>query len=187
MFICLLYGLVVLIAIFLVPQGTKLFRTTKAQAMYKYVLFGAYTGGILWLTLVKRWGMEVSRSRFQPFYVARRLLNCWFHFKDISTSVCKALLRNSKGLLNSTRATPVEDLFLNIILFIPLGFLLPYAFPKLRFWKTVCLALLLSVFIETVQYVAQIGCCDIDDVINNTLGACIGYICFWLYTKLAHQ
>lgn len=172
---------------FLVPQGAKFFRTAKSQAIYKYSLFSAYVGGVLWLTLVKRWGMEVSQVRFQPFYVARRLLNCWFHFKDISASVCKALLRNSKGLFNSTHATPVEDLFLNIILFIPLGFLLPYAFPKLRFWKTICISLLLSVCIEGTQYVAQLGCCDIDDVINNTLGACIGYGCFSLYTKVGRH
>ena len=151
MLVCLLYGLAVLVVVFLVPQGAKLFRTAKAQAIYKYSLLSAYTGGILWLTLVKRWGLEVSRYRFQPFYVARRVLNCWFHFKDISASTCRAILRNSKGLFNSARATPVEDLFLNIILFIPLGFLLPYAFPKLRFWKTVSISLLLSVFIESVQ------------------------------------
>ena len=187
MFICLLYGLAVLAVIFLIPQGAKLFRTVKARAVYKYSLLGAYTGGILWLTLVKRWGMEVSRTRFQPFYVARRLFNCWFHFKDISASTCRALLRNSKGLFNSARATPVEDLFLNIILFIPLGFLLPYAFAKVRFWKTLGISLLLSVGIEAIQYFAQLGCCDIDDVINNTLGACIGYSCFLLYTKLAHR
>ena len=180
---CALFGVFVLAVLFLVPLGAKLVGAYRAK-YYKYTLLTIYLGGILWLTLANRWGMEVSRVRFKPFYVVRQMLNCWFGFKKIAASTCRAVFRNSRHLFDSVSASPVEDLFLNIVLFIPLGFLLPYVWPKLNFWKTIFISIFLSSCIEGIQYVAQLGCCDIDDIINNTLGACIGYSCFWIYSKI---
>ncbi|MBP5617096.1 MAG: VanZ family protein [Elusimicrobiaceae bacterium] len=180
---CLLFGSLVLIAMFLIPLGGKYLRTLKTQTCYKYTLLALYVGGILWLTLANRLGMEVSRYRFKPFYVVRQMLNCWFGFKKISAATCRAVFRNTKNLFASAHASPVEDLLLNIVLFLPIGFLLPYVWPKFNFWKTALAGLLFSSVIEGVQYLAQWGCCDIDDVINNTLGTCIGYFCYRIYQR----
>ena len=187
MFTCLLFGLVVLGILFLIPLGGSLFPNSKWKTGYKYVLLGAYVGGVLWLTLVKRLGMEILRVRFQPFYVVRQMLNCWFGFKEIASSTCRAVFRNSKNLFGSSHASPVEDLFLNIILFVPFGFLLPYLFPKLNAWKTILLATVFSSVVEAVQYFAHMGCCDIDDVINNVLGTCIGYACWAFYKRMVRR
>ncbi len=35
--------------------------------------------------------------------------------------------------------------------------------------------MLLSITIETLQYIFNVGVADIDDVILNTIGACAGY------------
>ena len=183
---CIYFGLFVLLVMFLVPQGIKLFRTPKAKNIYKYVLFTIYGGGVLWLTLVNRFELDVARTRWDPFYVIRLLTNCALKTKKYPAYVCKNALKNSKHLFDSIHATPIEDLLLNIILFMPLGFLLPYIWPKLNLWKTVLLAFIISATIETTQYIAHWGCLDIDDIINNTLGACIGYSCFALYKRLAH-
>ena len=171
--------------IFLVPQGAKFCRTPKTQTLYKYVLFSIYGGGVLWLTLVNRFELDVSRVRWEPFYVVRLLANCALNTKKYPAYICKNALKNSKYLFDSIHATPIEDLLLNIILFIPLGFLLPYIWPKLNGRKTVLMAFVISVTIETTQYIAHWGCLEVDDIINNTLGACIGYGCFKLYKRLA--
>ena len=59
------------------------------------------------------------------------------------------------------------DIRLNILLFIPLGLLIGG-------WKGVVGGFLLSVSIETIQYIGCLGYCEIDDVINNSIGAGIG-------------
>lgn len=187
MLTCFLFGLVVLGSMFLVPLSAKCLRTSKQQQSYKYILFALYVGGLLWLTLINRLGMKISSVRFHPFHVVRQMLNCWFGFQKIAATTCKAVFRNSKNLLDSAHATPVEDLCLNIILFIPFGFLLPYLWPKLNFYKTVLLSLIFSILIEGFQYIGHLGCCDIDDVINDTLGTCIGYGCFVIYKKIAKK
>lgn len=61
---------------------------------------------------------------------------------------------------------------LNILFFIPYGFL----FPRKNNWKFVFVtALVLSVFIELSQFIFNLGWCEVDDVISNTLGAMIGW------------
>ena len=181
---CIYFGLFVLLIVFLVPQGVKLCRTSKAKNIYHSILLFIYGGGILWLTLVNRFELDVARVRFEPFYVLRLLTNCAFKTNKYPAYICRNALKNSKRLFDSIHATPIEDLLLNVILFMPLGFLLPYIWPKLNFWKTVFLSFCLSTAIETTQYIAHWGCLDIDDIFNNTLGACIGYSCWALYKKV---
>ena len=60
-------------------------------------------------------------------------------------------------------------------MFVPYGFLLPLLFCKTRtFWKTFIIVFFSSFMIEFVQYFIGRSC-DIDDLIMNTLGGCIGY------------
>ena len=181
---CLYFGLFVLIIMFLVPQGGKLFRSSKTQNFYKGILLFIYGGGVLWLTLANRFELDVSRVRWEPFYVVRLLANCALHTKKFSAYVCKNVLKNSKNLFDSVHATPIEDLLLNIILFMPLGFLLPYIWPKLNAWKTILIGFGCSLCVETTQYLAHWGCLDVDDLFNNTLGTCIGYLCWALHKKV---
>lgn len=67
----------------------------------------------------------------------------------------------------------------NFMLFIPFGILLPLCFPKAR-KSRICIltGCVLSVFIETVQYMTQRGNCELDDVIMNTLGTLVGWVIY---------
>ncbi|MFL5500252.1 MAG: VanZ family protein [Gemmatimonadaceae bacterium] len=68
----------------------------------------------------------------------------------------------------------------NVLLFIPLGFLLPLAWPRLRFWKAIEIAIAVSVSIEVLQYVSRAWgsyrLADVNDVVLNTLGTTLGLI-----------
>ncbi|HDR8355820.1 TPA: VanZ family protein, partial [Bacillus cereus] len=70
---------------------------------------------------------------------------------------------------------------LNIVLFMPFGFLLPTIWPQFRKMKnTVCAGFLFSLAIELNQLLNN-RITDIDDLFTNTLGAIVGYV---LYTAL---
>ncbi len=67
----------------------------------------------------------------------------------------------------------------NVIAFMPFGFFVPHlSRRKLNFWTVTLLALEFSVIVEVLQLFTKVGCCDIDDVILNTLGGMLGYACF---------
>ena len=66
----------------------------------------------------------------------------------------------------------------NVLLFIPLGILLPLVWRRLSFWKGIQLAIAISVSIELLQYVSRLWgsyrLADINDVVLNAFGACLG-------------
>ncbi|MBR1741214.1 MAG: VanZ family protein [Lachnospiraceae bacterium] len=67
-------------------------------------------------------------------------------------------------------------LFLNICMFVPLGFLLPVWLTWFRNFFRTCLAgFLFSFGIEVCQYFFHRGVCETDDVMNNLFGTMIGY------------
>ncbi|GMW00831.1 MAG: hypothetical protein AMXMBFR84_19680 [Candidatus Hydrogenedentota bacterium] len=63
----------------------------------------------------------------------------------------------------------------NIVLFVPIGFVVPFVLRNMTWTKTLALALASPLAIEVVQGVFQLGIVDIDDVILNGLGIIIGY------------
>lgn len=77
-----------------------------------------------------------------------------------------------------------RQLFLNVGMFVPFGFLLPVVFGRLRaLWRTGLAGLLLTLCIETMQYFCGRSA-DIDDVIANFIGALIGYVLYRLAARL---
>lgn len=77
----------------------------------------------------------------------------------------------------------VFQLVFNVVFFMPLGFIAGRLL-RMRFVPTVLLACATSMCIEFAQYTGLFGlydyayrCCDIDDVITNTLGGMLGWLC----------
>lgn len=74
---------------------------------------------------------------------------------------------------------------LNIVLFVPLGFLCPILSRTYQSAKADILSgFFLSLFIEISQLFTLYRATDINDLITNILGAVVGYLCFNLIVKL---
>lgn len=75
------------------------------------------------------------------------------------------------------------DIVPNVVLFIPLGFLVKLIYPSISALKMLGVAVLCSLFVETNQYVFEKGVTQIDDMMHNVIGALLG----WLLTKIVLQ
>ena len=68
----------------------------------------------------------------------------------------------------------------NLLLFVPLGVLLPLVWRRLRFWSGLRIAIALSVGIELLQYLSRTWgvnrTADVNDVVLNSVGACLGLL-----------
>ncbi|MDE6232238.1 MAG: VanZ family protein [Lachnospiraceae bacterium] len=74
----------------------------------------------------------------------------------------------------------ITQVIANILMFVPLGFITPVAFPKTRrLWKTAVYMAAFSFLIEFIQYFIGRSA-DIDDLMLNTLGGILGYIIFYI-------
>ncbi len=75
-----------------------------------------------------------------------------------------------------------RNLVLNILMFCPIGFLLPIIHPVFRkYYVVYATGFGCTFFIELAQFIFRCGVFETDDLINNTLGAMIG---FGLYSLL---
>lgn len=78
------------------------------------------------------------------------------------------------GKLNS-----FENLFGNVLAFVPLGFLLPFLQKESRrFWILFLDAFVLVCCIELFQLFTAFGAFDVDDILLNCVGALLGYAVF---------
>lgn len=77
------------------------------------------------------------------------------------------------------------NLFGNVLAFMPMGFLLPLIFNKLRSAKAITITTFItSTILEVIQLISKLGITDIDDVILNTLGGLLGYILLTISSRL---
>ena len=132
-----------------------------------------YLIAIIYLAFISREPAPYLRYSINPFGAARRGL-------EFGGGLISGLLH---GDVKVTNWTSQEGIILNILLFIPFGYLLPSLFPKLRWWQVILLGLAFSLTIELLQLITKLGYADVDDLINNTLGAAIGWLCYKLTLK----
>lgn len=90
--------------------------------------------------------------------------------------------------LISLTSGDIKTSLLNILLFVPFGFLLPF-FTKINMTKVVIIGALLSISIELAQLLTGLlakttfRVADINDLLFNITGAAIGYGLFMLFVK----
>ena len=120
--------------------------------------------------------------------------------RDVINTIQSNMWRKEQGGLNAnlvpfrTIETYISDLSFsvafmnivgNIIPFIPMGFLIPMAFPSQRnIIKTMISCFLLILSVEILQLVLFLGSFDIDDIILNLLSCFIGFLLFKAYKNI---
>lgn len=83
---------------------------------------------------------------------------------------------------NIAQGGMIRDIILNVILFVPFGFLLAMRRSEKRIRiTTVLVPFIFSILIEAFQYMFASGVTDITDVISNTLGAFLGALLYFLF------
>lgn len=148
-------------------------------------LFLIYLLCLLNFVVVKFFGsFQAVQKRMDDVLLQRELYGIWNislePFQSITASVSSYIHDPSFG---------VVTLFLigNILIFVPLGFLLPLLLKKPSYIKIMLISLGIIVSIETLQLVTCLGIADVDDVLLNMLGSTIGYLTYYLTKKQAYK
>ena len=165
------------------PQAGRLMRLRQAVLC---AVFGLYLAAVAYLVFFSR-----SATRDYQVHVAP--------FEDLAGSV-----RIDAGVLGLLKIAAAEGIpaalarihvvgkrdisqvAMNVMLFVPMGYLLPYTFSwfrtKVRV-RPVLACFLASLFIENLQLVFRRGFYDADDLISNTAGGLLGQV---LYISVAY-
>ncbi|NLV58778.1 MAG: VanZ family protein [Clostridiales bacterium] len=154
----------------------------------RYVIFTVYVFANLYETLLFRVVTPEPRYELGLLWSYREALSI---HRDGGSGI--RLLITDYGLL--------KEIILNILLYIPLGYLLPFTWPALArgrgdtspesglSWlvaishRIVPIGLICSVLTELSQLLFHLGLFEFDDIINNTLGCFLGVGLYWLLMR----
>ena len=143
--------------------------------LLRRTVFAAYCLLMVYLLFLQRGRSPI----FGGGYVDTMLAN---HNLRPGTEICRFLRVWSDPMYH--RAA-VVNLIGNVVMFIPLGFGLPWAnAPLRRFWKTLLVSAGIIILVEITQLITLLGRCDVDDLILNLIGVSIGYTLYALFYKL---
>ena len=170
----LILSLLVLLFAWVPPLfSSKLAGNPKMLWMVKIIIFGTYIYANLSETLLFRDVNSMRTAEPMPLWSYREALHLI-------------------GGFAITDHPLLYQIILNIILYIPMGYLLPFVCEKLQSpkwvsWPVVGIGMLCSILTEAIQFVFCIGLFELDDIMNNTLGCFIGYMIFSLIQKYRRE
>ena len=100
-------------------------------------------------------------------------------------SINLQLFSSYKDVYNNFSLGEWRNIILNILMFVPIGFMIPLIFKKCeRCYITYLVGFGITLFIEILQLVSKRGIFELDDIINNSLGCAIGYGIVMLFISL---
>jgi len=117
---------------------------------------------------------KLTMSILLVIYIVVVLMTVFFSRELGSREGIDMRILGTWGLTMQDHAWVIE----NVLLFIPLGLLLPFWFPTGRRGIVIIVGLVCSIGIEVTQLVTGYGFCQLDDVIMNTAGTFVGYLLY---------
>lgn len=143
--------------------GTKYFNFLNA-----FFIIG--TAGILTTVTYKVFNKNISKNFIKFLYIIYFILLFFILFLK-STGLQGANLNPLEGLYD-LKSGYYKEILLNIIIFIPIGFL---SFGK-KFSRVIVIRFIIVILlVEIFQYMFSLGFFDIVDVITNTIGFVLGH------------
>jgi len=105
-------------------------------------------------------------------------------YKDVNLH----LFSSYREAYNLMKLSLFRNLILNMLLFVPFGFLLPFYSDKLKkMWKIVLIGFGFILLIEIFQYISNFGIFEIDDILDNTIGVIMGYSILMIYSNIKEK
>ncbi len=126
------------------------------------------------------WSLVIVRLTFFPLIII---------FYDWHGASNLAPFASILQLLTDTPASVAFDNIVgNVVLFAPLGVLLPLLFRRLQQWRQIFWrAAAISALIEAMQFVTRARSVDVDDILLNTAGAMVGFAAYRTITALTRS
>ena len=174
-------GIVVAGGFLVLRKGKKVSWAAKPIVCVVSVL---YCLGLLYYTLLSRTPSSGNIVNPVPFYTIMRSLRYPLRLNGF---VQKILTGRWQEVF--TTLTPIRTAVLNVLLFMPMGYLMPEWFKghSVNVWSVLLMSLIISGAIELIQLLTALGWCDVDDLICNLLGSVMGFGIYRIFSKIEHR
>lgn len=130
-----------------------------------------YLIGLVYFTLLSRLSYSDSNINLVPFYTIMRSLR----YPPVSFTEAVKYLTAGEWTKVFTTLIPLRTAILNILLFMPLGYIIP-EWREGKLSRVLLCCLIISCSVEIIQLLFGLGWCDVDDLLCNIAGGIAGYI-----------
>ena len=146
-------------------KGRIMIRNATRNQKLGWVMFGAYLASLVYfMFFAESFGRAPAQREYAYNLELFREIRRFYQYRH--QLGMEAFLLNVVG---------------NVIAFLPCGFFLPVILKNGRKWYSMCLLSFgISLCIETIQLICKVGSFDVDDLLLNTTGGALGYLCFYL-------
>ena len=128
-------------------------------------LFAAYCVLMLWLLFGQRWGQSGGGLNLELLRTLKLFWRVIVH-----------------GGSRAQKIHAVVNLLGNVVMFVPLGFLVPCLWCKMQHFGWHILTMITTIVaVEVLQLLLGLGTCDVDDLLLNLVGTTLGFVVFKLW------
>ncbi len=165
------------------------FREARLLRLRKFLLltiFLIYLAANVYIVFFSRSANEAYLIHVDPLNDLNKCVRIDSGMLSVVTEIYTQGMSEGFSHIHIEKPEDIAQIYMNIILYVPMGYLLPYVFEwcqaKVRY-RPVLVCLLFSFITENLQLVFKRGFYDVDDLLSNTFGGLIGQ---WLYILFAY-
>ena len=152
------------------------------------LILAAFVGVVAFLSFIVRNFRQINKGMLLLFLLYLLMVSYITVFSRRGRYQSEILLKfdSIEEAIRRRSLEPLQHLWLNVVLFVPIGILFPMIEPRKldKLSYVFPLGMLLTTLIETTQLMLHIGQCDLEDMVANTLGACLGLLIYRLYRRI---
>ena len=164
-----------------VSSNPKADALLQIRQLLLFAVFFVYIMVFAYLVFFSRSASEEYLVHIDPFTDLQNAINTDYGLFDFLVAIFKEGVQKAFSHIRVVKFEDITQVYMNIMLYVPMGYLLPYVFEFFRngSWVRPVLACFIISFItENLQLIFRRGFYDMDDLLANTLGGFIGAMLF---------
>ena len=175
--------LIVLSMIVMLPVFLCALRRKPLVRGTALIIFAVYVLGNLSFTILGRGG--IYADKLPTFDNYRQAFSLDYGVEEFLRMLPKGPIEAIQ-YIHIRNYTAAREVFMNILLYIPMGYLLPFIIKPMRYSILACtvVGFICSCATEYAQIRYGLGYFQVDDIVNNTLGCLIGAILGCMLSRL---
>ncbi len=160
------------------PRADALLRLRQGLL---YAAFGIYLIMVAYLVFFSRSATRSYQIHVDLFADLKNAVQVDFNLLELLKTFLSEGLSGVSSHVEIVKPEDIAQVYMNIMLFVPMGYLLPYLFGWFRArvrYRPALACFIISFVTENLQLMFRRGFYDLDDLVSNTIGGIIGQLCF---------
>ena len=162
-----------------VSSNPKADALLQIRQLILFSVFFVYVMVFAYLVFFSRQASQEYLVHIAPFSDLQNAISTDYGLFDFLVTLFREGIQSAFSHVYVVKFEDITQVYMNIMLYVPMGYLLPYVFEFFRNGsrlRPVIACFLISFITENLQLIFRLGFYDIDDLMANTFGGLIGVL-----------